>query len=189
MNSETLRLTSSWEEEPRFHPRACFHLGPCLYPNMCLHPNLHLPQNLCNAASIVSSPTPPQLTWGEIMDALDAELEESEKHKEQKGVELFIRGLDSTIDEQHLYKKFLKFGNIISAKRHFSSRSYCGHYGNRCARAGLSFAKLWCCDVKDSCEDLCFISVLKVAGSCRSKPTSSSSLRTLHLNTSPESAQ
>ncbi|KAK2864735.1 hypothetical protein Q7C36_003889 [Tachysurus vachellii] len=123
-----------------------------------------------NAAAIDSSPSPPQLTWGEIMDAVVTELEEAEKLKEQevskkkdslkkdkieeviemkekvedlakkkkieqreeavdvwkqktsystpnpKGVELFIRGLDSNVDEYPLYKEFLKFGNISRAK-------------------------------------------------------------------------
>ncbi|KAK2864734.1 hypothetical protein Q7C36_003888 [Tachysurus vachellii] len=135
-----------------------------------------------NAASIDCSLSPPKLTWGEIMDALVAELVEEEKLKEQevseekeslklvkkkrgkvikkkdkieeviemkekvedlakkkkieqrveavdvwkqktsystpnpKGVELFIRGLDSNVDEYPLYKEFLKFGNISRAK-------------------------------------------------------------------------
>ncbi|KAK3530140.1 hypothetical protein QTP86_014783, partial [Hemibagrus guttatus] len=33
-----------------------------------------------------------------------------------KGVELFIRSLDFAIDEQHLYKEFLPFGNIVHVK-------------------------------------------------------------------------
>ncbi|KAK2854630.1 hypothetical protein Q7C36_006499 [Tachysurus vachellii] len=74
------------------------------------------PQHTDNAASIDSSPTPSKLTWGEIMDALDAELQEAEKLKEQEGVELFIRGLDSNVDEYPLYKEFLKFGDISRAK-------------------------------------------------------------------------
>ncbi|GAA6087570.1 polyadenylate-binding protein 1-like [Tachysurus ichikawai] len=32
------------------------------------------------------------------------------------GVELFVRGLDSNVDEYPLYKKFLRFGNISRAK-------------------------------------------------------------------------
>ncbi|XP_047659715.1 RNA-binding protein 42-like isoform X1 [Tachysurus fulvidraco] len=42
-----------------------------------------LPVQTDNAASIDSSPLLP-LTWGQILDALDAELEEAEKHKEQE---------------------------------------------------------------------------------------------------------
>lgn len=46
---------------------------------------LDLPPIQSNRArSIVSPPAPIPLTWGEIIDVLDVELEEKNKHKEQK---------------------------------------------------------------------------------------------------------
>ncbi|KAG7315945.1 hypothetical protein KOW79_020811 [Hemibagrus wyckioides] len=55
-----------------------------------------------NAASIVSPPAPTPLTWGEIMDKLETELEEAEKKKEQT----FIKNKEKFEEVKEKRKEF-----------------------------------------------------------------------------------
>lgn len=54
-----------------------------------------------NAASVVSPPAPTPLTWGEIMDELETELEEVEK-KEKK----FIKNKEKFEEVEEKRKEF-----------------------------------------------------------------------------------